>query len=209
MTEGTSPVAAPEDEDSRRRPGELPGSRRATALAALRLLIVVRDDETGALAWACMFVFSLLAGNYLIRPVRDEMGIAGGTSHLPVLFAGTLAAMLLVWPLVSSRLGRRSGRPSFTPLFRSFQVSLLAFFVAFAMMPAGAQAWAARAFFVWASITNLLVVSIAWGSLAGRFTSDQAHRLFGFIAAGGTLGRSPARRSRACWRRGPGPPGCC
>ena len=45
-----------------------------------------------------------------------------------------------------------------------------------------------RAFFVWASIANLLVVSIAWGSLAGRFTSDQAHRLYGFIAAGGTLG---------------------
>src|SRR5262249_15965408 len=35
---------------------------------------------------------------------------------------------------------------------------------------------------------NLLIVSIAWGSLAGRFTSDQAHRLFGLIAAGGTMG---------------------
>ena len=34
------------------------------------------------------------------------------------------------------------------------------------------QSWAARAFFVWASIANLLVVSIAWGSLAGRFNSD-------------------------------------
>jgi AAA family ATP:ADP antiporter len=55
-------------------------------------------------------------------------------------------------------------------------------------MPTWGQAWTARAFFVWASIANLLVVSIAWGTLAGRFTSDQAHRLFGFIAAGGTLG---------------------
>ena len=55
-------------------------------------------------------------------------------------------------------------------------------------MPPSGQAWAARAFFVWASVANLLVVSIAWGSLAGRFTTDQAHRLFGLIAAGGTLG---------------------
>ena len=91
-------------------------------------------------------------------------------------------------------------------------------------MPASGQAWAARAFFVWASVTNLLVVSIAWGSLAGRFTSDQAHRLFGFIAAGGTLGaiagsslagvlavrgrahladaaRVPGSSSSACWPR--------
>jgi AAA family ATP:ADP antiporter len=55
-------------------------------------------------------------------------------------------------------------------------------------VPGWGQVWAARAFFVWASISNLLIVSIAWGALAGRFSSDQAHRLFGLIAAGGTLG---------------------
>ena len=55
-------------------------------------------------------------------------------------------------------------------------------------MPPYGQAWAARAFFIWASVVNLLVVSIAWGTLAGRFASEQAHRLFGLIAAGGTLG---------------------
>src|SRR5262249_53167292 len=45
-----------------------------------------------------------------------------------------------------------------------------------------------RAFFVWASIANLMVISIAWGALAGRFTGDQAYRLYGLVAAGGTLG---------------------
>jgi AAA family ATP:ADP antiporter len=151
-------------------------------------MVVVRDDEVDALVWACAFVFSLLAGNYLIRPVRDEMGIAGGTDHLPLLFAGTLLAMLAVWPLLSRRLGRRADLPSFNPIFRILQISLLAFYAAFHLVPGWGQAWAARAFFVWASIANLLVISIAWGSLAGRFTSDQAHRLYGLIAAGGTLG---------------------
>lgn len=154
----------------------------------LRAMVAVREDEVDALGWACAFVFSLLAGNYLIRPVRDEMGIAGGTDHLPTLFAGTLVAMLVVWPLLSRRLGRRAGPPSFTPVFRIIQLSLVGFYAAFHLVPAGGQAWAARAFFVWASIANLLVVSIAWGSLAGRFNSDQAHRLYGLIAAGGTLG---------------------
>src|SRR5262249_40715108 len=148
-------------------------------IALLRATVAVRDDEIGALLWACLFVFSLLAGNYLIRPVRDEMGIAGGTDYLPALFAGTLLAMLVVWPLLSNRLGRRSGPPGFTPVFRSLQVTLLAFYAAFHLVPGWGQVWAARAFFVWASISNLLIVSIAWGSLAGRFSSDQAHRLFG------------------------------
>jgi AAA family ATP:ADP antiporter len=148
----------------------------------------VRDDEVGALLWACAFVFSLLAGNYLIRPVRDEMGIAGGTDHLPALFAGTLVAMLVIWPLLSRGLGRRPGRPGFAPVFRILQFSLITFYAAFQLMPGWGQSWAARAFFVWASIANLLVVSIAWGSLAARFNSDQAHRLYGLIAAGGTLG---------------------
>ena len=74
------------------------------------------------------------------------------------------------------------------PILRLYQLSLAAFFAAFEMMPASGVGWAARGFFVLASVANLLVVSIAWGALVCCFTTDQAHRLFGFIAAGGTLG---------------------
>jgi AAA family ATP:ADP antiporter len=154
----------------------------------MRSLAQARDDELGALCWACLFVCSLLAGNYLVRPVRDEMGIGGGTTHLPALFAGTLLAMLVVGPLVSTRLGRPQARSGFVAVFRVLQLFLALFFVAFQMAPSGGQAWVARAFFVWASVANLVVVSIAWGLLAGLFSTDQAHRLFGFISAGGTVG---------------------
>jgi AAA family ATP:ADP antiporter len=152
----------------------------------MRMLLGVRDDEVGPLAWAMTFLFSLLGGNYLIRPLRDETGIAGGTSHLPSLFAGTLLAMLVAAPLLSARLRRPV--PDLALIFRGLQIVLMAFFVAFGTLPAAGQVWAARAFFIWASVVNLLIVSMAWGTLAGRFTGEQAHRLFGMIAAGGTLG---------------------
>jgi AAA family ATP:ADP antiporter len=45
-----------------------------------------------------------------------------------------------------------------------------------------------RVFFVWISIYNLFIVSIFWSVLVDRFSSEQGRRLFGFIAAGGTLG---------------------
>jgi AAA family ATP:ADP antiporter len=46
----------------------------------------------------------------------------------------------------------------------------------------------ARVFFVWVSVFNLFVVSVFWSLLADVFTTAQARRLYGFIAAGGTAG---------------------
>lgn len=166
-------------EEAARRPG-------GTA-ERLRLVVDVRDEDARPLLWAMLYLFSLLAGNYLIRPVRDEMGIAGGTSYLPALFSGTLLAILVAAPLASARLRRRDS-PGFVAGFRAIQLTLCAFFVAFRTLPAAGQVHAARGFFLWASVINLLVVSIGWGTLSSRFSSEQARRLFGLIAAGGTLG---------------------
>jgi AAA family ATP:ADP antiporter len=43
-------------------------------------------------------------------------------------------------------------------------------------------------FYIWVAIFNLFVVSVFWGFLADVFSSEQSRRLFGFIAAGGTIG---------------------
>ena len=48
--------------------------------------------------------------------------------------------------------------------------------------------WVGRIFFIWTSIFNLFVVSIFWQMIVDIFTSEQGKRLFGFIAAGATLG---------------------
>ena len=51
--------------------------------------------------------------------------------------------------------------------------------------------WVGRIFFIWTSIFNLFVVSIFWQMIVDVFTSEQGKRLFGFIAAGATLGAIP------------------
>ena len=38
----------------------------------------VRPGEIQALLWSFAYFFCLLAGYYVLRPLRDEMGIAGG-----------------------------------------------------------------------------------------------------------------------------------
>ncbi len=146
----------------------------------------VEAHEVGAVLWAFSYFFALLCSYYIVRPMRDEMGVAGGVENLQWLFTGTFLAMLAAVPLfgwVSSRFPRRR----FVPLvYYFFIANLLLFFVLFKSDLT--HAWVARAFFIWASVFNLFVVSVFWSLMADIFTNEQARRVFGFIAAGGSCG---------------------
>jgi AAA family ATP:ADP antiporter len=146
----------------------------------------VRAEERPALAWSFLYFFCLLCGYYVLRPVRDEMGVAAGVSNLPWLFTGTFAAMLAAVPLfgwVTARFPRRAMLPA---VYLFFVVHLLAFFLL--TKNAVAPAAVAAAFFVWVSVFNLFVVSVFWSFMVDLFTEEQAKRLFGAIAAGGSAG---------------------
>ncbi|MFK5947768.1 MAG: MFS transporter [Methylococcales bacterium] len=158
---------------------------------ALLKAVQVEPGEVRALFLSFSYFFSLLCSYYIIRPMRDEMGIVGGVENLQWLFTGTLLAMTAAIPLfgwVSSRFPREQFLP-YVYLF--FIVMLLLFY---GLM--GGQAtpnfiapkYVARAFFIWASVFNLFVVSVFWSFMTDLFSNQQARRLFGFIAAGGTVG---------------------
>jgi AAA family ATP:ADP antiporter len=152
----------------------------------LQRLVNVRPGEGAALSWAFLYFFCLLCSYYIVRPMRDEMGIAGGVDNLQWLFTGTFLAMLAVVPLfgwVSSRFERRRFLPA---VYVFFILNLLLFYVLF--RSGVTHAWVARAFFIWTSVFNLFVVSVFWSFMADIFSNAQARRLFGFIAAGGTAG---------------------
>ena len=61
----------------------------------LRRAVDVHDGEVAVLLWSFAYFFCLLTGYYILRPLRDEMGIAGGVANLPWLFTATFAAMLV------------------------------------------------------------------------------------------------------------------
>lgn len=148
----------------------------------------VRPAERRALLLAFVFHFAVLASYYVLRPIRDEIGAAGGLESLSWLFTATLVAMLganVLFSAVAARLSRRR----FIPLaYRFFMGTLVAFFLLMQVEPAGAVSWVGRAFYVWVSVFNLFVVSVFWAFMADLFTAEQGKRLFGFVAVGGTLG---------------------
>ncbi len=149
-------------------------------------LVKLEQGELPALCWAFSYFFALLCAYYILRPMRDEMGIAGGVENLQWLFTGTFLAMLAAVPLfgwVTSRYARRQ----FLPLvYLFFIVNLLIFYLLF--RSGLTHAWVARGFFIWTSVFNLFIVSVFWSFMADIFTDHQAKRLFGVVAAGGTAG---------------------
>ncbi|OGA24673.1 MAG: MFS transporter [Betaproteobacteria bacterium RIFCSPLOWO2_02_FULL_67_26] len=152
----------------------------------LARVVNVRPGEARALCWSFAYFFCLLAGYYVLRPLRDEMGIAGGVRNLPWLFTATFFVMLAVVPVfgaVVARLARRI----FIPLVYHFFVANIAIFWLLLTLDLG-TVHVARVFFVWISVFNLFAVSVFWSFMADLYASEQGKRLFGFIAAGGSAG---------------------
>jgi AAA family ATP:ADP antiporter len=152
----------------------------------LRKFAAVEPGELQALFWSFTYFFTLLCSYYIIRPMRDEMGIAGGVDKLQWMFTGTFLTMLAAVPLfgwVAKRFPVRRFLPS---VYYFFIANLILFFVLFKSDVT--HAYVARGFFIWASVFNLFIVSVFWSFMADVFNNDQARRLFGIIAAGGTAG---------------------
>jgi ATP:ADP antiporter, AAA family len=154
----------------------------------LRRFLDVRPAETRALGWSWLYIFSLLSSYYILRPVRDDMGVAGGIENLPWLFTGTLAGMIAVNPPFAALVARLPRVRFIAIAYRFFISNLLLFAVLLNAASAEQNIWLGRLFFIWTSIFNLFVVSVFWALMVDVYDSEQSKRLFGFIAAGATLG---------------------
>ncbi|MGA7799366.1 MAG: MFS transporter, partial [Gammaproteobacteria bacterium] len=181
-------------------PGRGTGRRFVERLAgALR----IEPHEAGPVLLAFAYFFCLLCAYYILRPIRDEMGIQGGVRNLQWVFTATFVAMLLAVPVFGWAVARFPRRRLVPLVYYFFIANLLVFFVLFKVQVAGP--WVARAFFVWVSVFNLFVVSVFWSFMTDLFTNAQARRLFGLIAAGGSFGAivGPALTAALAERLGP------
>jgi ATP:ADP antiporter, AAA family len=164
------------------------GAANALLLRALSRVVAVKPNEVAAVGWSWLYIFAVLSAYYIIRPIRDQMGVAGGVGNLQWLFMGTLAVMLLV-NIPFGLLVKMLPRTRFIPIaYRCFAAVILLFALALHWADAAQTVWVGRAFFIWVSVFNLFVVSIFWALIVDIFSSEDGKRLFGFIAAGATIG---------------------
>jgi ATP:ADP antiporter, AAA family len=159
---------------------------RARLPGLLGLFVHVERNEIAGLLWSFAFFFFVLCAYYIIRPLRDEMGVSLGPGRLQWLFSAVFVVMLAAVPLfgwVVSSFARRR----IVPIVYGFLIAnLLGFWGLFHISAHGAVI--AGAFFIWVSVFNLFVVSLFWSLMSDLYRSEQATRLYGFIAAGGSAG---------------------
>jgi AAA family ATP:ADP antiporter len=166
--------------------GELAGSPPPVRTGLLRRVVDVRGEEAPALGWSFAYGVALMWSYYMLRPIREEMGIRGGVERLHESFLATFLVMLAAVPAFSALMARVPRARAIPVVYRLVMAVLAGFAV---LVWKGVEpALVARAFFVWVSVFNLFVVSVLWSYLADIFTSEQGKRLFGFVAGGLSAG---------------------
>ena len=161
--------------------------------------------QTPALLWSFLYFFLLLTAYYLLRPVREAMGssanamdvfpgamvdwfaahgIALADYTLQALFTGTFLAMILLQPLYGALVGNLPRRRFLPVIYGVFILCLLGFYSLFEQKTDGRGAL----FFIWLAVFNLFAVSVFWSFMADIYSDAEARTLYGYIAAGGTIG---------------------
>ncbi|MBI3130903.1 MAG: MFS transporter [Acidobacteria bacterium] len=157
-------------------------------MRALRRLVMLEPEEGPLLGWATAYFFLLLLSFYLLRPLREAMGIARGADKLPWLMTGTMLAMLLSNPIYAALVSRWPRRTFLPATCRFFALNMLLLALLFKVLPGHGGTTLGYVFYIWVSVFNLFVVAGFWGLMADVFAEGQGRRLFGFISVGGTLG---------------------
>lgn len=129
--------------------------------------------------------FCVLCGYFVLRPVRDEIGVRAGVEQLPWLFTATFVATLLLVPLFGWIVARVQRRAIAAATYALCATLLLLTYGG--LQSADIVAWGVG-LFVGISVLNLFIISVFWSLMADSYDESEARRLYGIVAVGGTAG---------------------
>jgi AAA family ATP:ADP antiporter len=164
-----------------------PSARSFTALGRKIVGAVdIKPDEMRAALLSFAYFFCLLCAYYIVRPVRDEMGVTVGKGSLKDLFSVVFLVMLAAVPLFGWIVSAVEKRRVVAVIYGFFIATMLLFWLGLRTSPESRIV--AGSFFIWASVFNLFVISLFWSVMSDLWSTEQAKRLYGFFAAGGSVG---------------------
>ena len=149
-------------------------------------LLKVKPAELSAVIGSFLFVFTLMAAYYLLRPVRDAMASDWSDAELSWLWTLTFfisAAGVLLYGIAVSRIPLRRLVPG---IYIFFAASFVLFYLATRWLDD--TRLLDQAFYVWVSFFALFHVSVFWSFMADIYSKPQSKRLFGIIGAGASIG---------------------
>ena len=149
-------------------------------------LLKVEAREISSVAASFLFVFTLMAAYYILRPVRDAMSSDWSDAELSWLwtlnFFISVGAVLL-YGIAVSRIDLKKLVPG---VYIIFATSFLLFYLATHLIDD--TRFIDKCFYVWVSFFALFHVSVFWSFMADIYSRSQSKRLFGLIGAGASIG---------------------
>jgi len=152
----------------------------------IRSVAKIEPHEWRAVQLSFLYFFLILASYYILRPIRDALGTVYGADRLEELFTFTFVATFIAAPIYAWCASRLKLRTFLPWVYGFFVINILIFYVLFESDPESRVI--AAAFYVWLSVFNMFMISVFWSFMADIFSRSQSKRVFGFIAAGGSLG---------------------
>lgn len=158
------------------------------ARRTIERLFGIRPDEVGPALLCAICYFLVLSAWFIIRPVREQLGLAGGVENLNWLFLATLGVTLAATPIYGALAHRLSRGAFIATVYSIFVGTLLLFGVAFSLVDGPAEVWIGRAFYIWASVLNMFLIAVFTALMVDIWSFERSRRAFGLIALGGTVG---------------------
>jgi AAA family ATP:ADP antiporter len=153
---------------------------------SLGRLVKIEPGEVRAVMAAFLLFFFVLGSYFAVRPARETIGTLLGRDYVADLWLYTAIFSIAIIPLYGW-LVSRVRRTVLLPCIYG-GVSLMLIGLGLVIGTGDIDRGVGAFFYVWISVLNLMLVSVFWSFLLEVFSSEQSERLFGFIAAGGTLG---------------------
>lgn len=158
------------------------------ARRTIERLFGIRPDDVGPALLCALCYFLVLSAWFIIRPVREQLGLAGGVENLNWLFLATLAVTLAATPIYGALAHRLSRGAFIATVYGLFVGTLLIFGAAFSLVDGPLEVWLGRAFYIWASVLNMFLIAVFTALMVDIWSLERSRRAFGLIAVGGTLG---------------------
>ena len=105
------------------------GASRKTFHLWLSRIVDVKAEEVGTLLWSGLYFFFLLSGYYILKPLREEIGVQTSDSDIPYLFTVVALTMLVLNFAFSALVTRFTRRSFMLYAYRFFIFNLLLFYL--------------------------------------------------------------------------------
>ena len=162
-------------------------TERSNPLSRLiKAMAQIEPNELRATLLSFAFVFVLMTAYSILKPLRDGLAADWGAVGLSVTWTITFFASVVAVSIYNAALSIARFRAIVPGVYVFFALTFLSLYIITERVDD--PVWINKGFYIWVSVFSLFHLSVFWSFMADLFNKSQAPRLFGFIAAGASVG---------------------